>query len=1493
MSASASAAGAPSYYGWGSDELDELGDGVSSYSVTPAEGIDLPGGVTATAISADLSGGTAIGSDHQLYTWGISPDGELGNGGDQTPAPTPTRISLAPGVFPQAIANGPTSGFAIGSDGNLYAWGDDDYGELGTGPGGSTTSTPTVVQLAPAVTPVAISAGFVHTLAIGSDGNLYAWGDNSEGELGDGTNNSQPSPEEITLAPGVKPVAIAAGDYFSLAIGSDGNLYAWGSQSDGDLGDGVSDGDLLTPTQVALPGGTGVQSISANIWQPDAMAIGTNGDLYSWGANGNGSVGNGGSSDQLTPAQLSLGQGISPVSAFSTGYGSYAVGSDGYLYMWGPQSATGLGTANPAATPTRSQLWLGPYGQVAGAGDYFGLSSPFALATTGTVSCAGGAFTEDDPPLQAVSGSAYVGFFHAATCPPSAYALTGGPAWLTINPASGVVSGVPPTGLTDFSYSVKATNSAGSLTAGPFRVAVSAPATVSGTVLELGGSSPGAGVTVQSCLVGGGCTTTTTAANGSFSLTAGAGSTIELTAFPPPNLLGQNEVANVGPLAVGDGLTGQTITLAGTAAFLPAGLTINGSNASPTLFWGAPAAAALTGACPDGLATVSLLGTEEGTDTQLTQNALLPESPVGSGNYSGTLPPAFPIHGSTTITDSTVCPGDSDLTPDNGPAAGGGSVIVNGSGFTGATKVLFGTTPSPDFVVESDTALVASVPPGTGDVNLSVVTPSGTVSLGAAGRYSYLSITSLSPAAGPQAGGTVVDISGGGFTGTQAVEFGATPATAFTVLSDDEIKATAPAGTGTVGVQVITSNGATTATPADQFSYSGTGQSPAARAARSVPALSLPPGFQLPSLPSDFKVPLPFCITSSACVRNWVNSVIEQILSSTLNSAVNQLESYVGAQVNALAQQVISGLGQAICTEDGQEAAKMLLTGLISPLVKAAVLGVAAALTAEADGAIATVIIIADELGNTAILISIEESVESELSAIWEDTMGPAIDFAIDKIIEAGLHAICGNPSSDPSPPTSNTLIDPSGNVVDVNGSPISGATVTILRSDDVAGPFAPVGPTSAGIQPPVNPETTGADGAFHWDVSAGYYQLQATAAGCYQPGSPSQPTVTSATYPVPPPQTGLVLTMQCGNVPAPPAPTVTSIDQTQGPPGGGTSITITGTGFTPESAVDFGANEAISVTFLSPTDLQATAPAHAARTVDVTVITQGGQSPATAADKFTFAASPVIGGLSPASGPAKGGTSVIISGHGFTSADSVSFGLTPATNFKVDSDRQITATAPPGSPGVVNVQVRGPGGVTQATAAGQYTYRKNGLTAQRIAFSSKPPARPVVGGTYLVSAVGGKSGNPVSLTVDDASVPGACAVKGKTVRFEAAGPCVIAANQAGNLRYAAAPQVTQTIMIGQRPGLVLAGPPVTAAARHVYAYAFLADGWPARATGWPRRRRPGCASTRLPGWCRAWFRPASGSSATPSARLTQPARRPPSRSRSPCRLAGYRRPRT
>ncbi len=169
-----------------------------------------------------------------------------------------------------------------------------------------------------------------------------------------------------------------------------------------------------------------------------------------------------------------------------------------------------------------------------------------------------------------------------------------------------------------------------------------------------------------------------------------------------------------------------------------------------------------------------------------------------------------------------------NVAPAAGPTAGGTSVTITGTNFTGlsgAAAVRFGATNATGYTVDSATQITATAPAGTGTQNITVTTPGGTSANTAADDYTYYApptITNLSPSAGPTAGGTLVTITGtnfGGLSGAAAVRFGATNATGYTVVNPTTITATAPAGTGTQNVSVVTPGGTTANTAADDYAY--------------------------------------------------------------------------------------------------------------------------------------------------------------------------------------------------------------------------------------------------------------------------------------------------------------------------------------------------------------------------------------------------------------------------------------------------------------------------------------------------------------------------------------------------------------------------------------------------------------------------------------------------------------------------------------------------
>jgi hypothetical protein len=189
----------------------------------------------------------ALGNDGKLYAWGYNIYGELGDGSN-TDRLTPVQVSLPAGATATAVWPGSYHSLALGSDGKLYAWGQNHFGQLGDG-SNTDRLVPVRVSLPAGVTATAVSAGGIHNLALGSDGKLYAWGDNVYGQLGDGSTTNRLTPGAVSLQAGVTATAVSAGTYHSLALGSEGKLYSWGYNANGQLGDG-STTNRLTPVLV-------------------------------------------------------------------------------------------------------------------------------------------------------------------------------------------------------------------------------------------------------------------------------------------------------------------------------------------------------------------------------------------------------------------------------------------------------------------------------------------------------------------------------------------------------------------------------------------------------------------------------------------------------------------------------------------------------------------------------------------------------------------------------------------------------------------------------------------------------------------------------------------------------------------------------------------------------------------------------------------------------------------------------------------------------------------------------------------------------------------------------------------------------------------------------------------------------------------------------------------------------------------------------------------
>jgi len=349
---------------WGLNSSGQVGDGTVVNSSSPAS-VDASGvlaGKTVVAVAAGQYHSLALCSDGTIGAWGQNSVlyGQLGNGGS-TNSSVPVVVSqdgVLAGKNVTVISAGYVHNLALCSDGTLAAWGSNANGKLGTG-GNATSKVPVAVVQSGVLagkTVVAVSAGYQHSMALCSDGSIAAWGLNVYGQLGNNSTVSSNVPvlvDQGGALAGKRVISIYAGFYYSMALCSDGSAVAWGQNTYGQLGTG-STVNSSVPVAVISSGALAGKSVSAiSAGQYHSMALCTDGSIFAWGQNTNGKLGNGNSATSSVPVAVNqsgvlAGKVVVAVAAGSSH--STALCSDGTIAGWGLNSYGQLGEGSTTSS---------------------------------------------------------------------------------------------------------------------------------------------------------------------------------------------------------------------------------------------------------------------------------------------------------------------------------------------------------------------------------------------------------------------------------------------------------------------------------------------------------------------------------------------------------------------------------------------------------------------------------------------------------------------------------------------------------------------------------------------------------------------------------------------------------------------------------------------------------------------------------------------------------------------------------------------------------------------------------------------------------------------------------------------------------------------------------------------------------------------------------------------------------------------------------------
>lgn len=359
---------------WGSNRHGEIGAGVPEDALFPVRP-NSPVSLGALAAGTDHTCG--IETTHgTLWCWGANRDGQLGDG-TIAPRPAPTQIPLFQAAAALAANLGNT---CFVSAGRVYCVGANDAGQLGNN---SQASSLALVQVATLTDAERVAVGESHACAVDLAGQAWCWGHNGSGRLGDGTTTSSLVPVAVDQPPGVLFRSISARTFHTCAQSRPPELeiYCWGGNGNGELGDGTTTA-RSSPTLVPLPGPARGTLHAVVAGERHSCAIVDPGVVYCWGYNLQGQLGDGTEVSSLTPVAV---LGIDDAFAIDARLHTCVARDDFTVWCWGQggQGRLGDGTEENTSTPVP---FVGPAGAVSVA---VGLQHTCVTEDTGVLWCGG------------------------------------------------------------------------------------------------------------------------------------------------------------------------------------------------------------------------------------------------------------------------------------------------------------------------------------------------------------------------------------------------------------------------------------------------------------------------------------------------------------------------------------------------------------------------------------------------------------------------------------------------------------------------------------------------------------------------------------------------------------------------------------------------------------------------------------------------------------------------------------------------------------------------------------------------------------------------------------------------------------------------------------------------------------------------------------------------------------------------------------------------